>query len=386
MDVDPFGAAFQHDPEPFYERLHAAGPVFLLDAYGIWATARHAETQHVIRDFETFCSSAGIGLANFLKEQPWRTRSLLLEADPPAHTSVRRAIARVMSPRAIEALRPEFERHADRLVGEAIRQGSFDAVTDLAQPYPLRVFADAVGITADDRENLLLYGDMVFNALGPRNRLFEKAMERAPQVTAWLTEQCRRDALRPGGLGAHLYEAADRGEITADEAALLIRSLLSAGIDTTVHGVAWTLRLLSVHPEVWDALRADPALVRPAFEESLRHASPAPLLFRTTSRETTLAGTRIPAGEKVLCFLGAANRDPRAWKHPDDFDLRRPAGHVSFGTGVHACVGAAMARFEAEILLTTLVRRVRTLAPAGDPVPRPNNWLRTLAHLPLRAA
>ncbi|MFC5831540.1 hypothetical protein [Nonomuraea insulae] len=147
MDIDPFGADFQRDPEPFYERLREAGPVFFLERHQVWATARHAESQQVIRDYETFCSSAGIGLANFMKEKPWRPLSLLLEADPPAHGRVRRVVSRVMSRRAIEDLRPEFERRADELAAEVVRKGTFDAVTDLAQVYPLRVFPDAVGVT-----------------------------------------------------------------------------------------------------------------------------------------------------------------------------------------------------------------------------------------------
>ena len=135
----------------------------------------------------------------------------------------------------------------------------------------------------------------------------------------------------------------------------------------------------------WTALRDDPALARPAFEEALRIYSPVRQYFRTTTREVRLGGAVIPAQEKVLCFVGAANRDPREWDDSDRFDIRRKAaGHLAFGSGVHACVGAGLARLEAECLLNALASRACTLEPAGPPTPRPHNILRSLSHLPLR--
>ncbi|MQA86596.1 MAG: cytochrome P450 [Streptosporangiales bacterium] len=385
LDIDPFGEDFQRGPDLFYERLRDAGPVVFLERYRVWAMARFAEVHAALRDHESFSSAAGVGLTNFWKEEPWRPPSLLLEADPPEHTRVRRITTRAMSPRAIEGLRPEFERQAEDLVTTVVARAEFDGVTELAQAYPLRVFPDAVGVGPHGRENLLLYGDMVFNGFGPRNQLFEEAMAPGAPVRDWIAEQCRRASLAPGGLGAGMYAAVDRGEITEDEAGLLVRSLLSAGIDTTVHAIAWTLHMLATQPGQWAALRDDPTLARPAFEETLRYASPVQLFLRATTREVRVADTVIPAGEKVVCFLAAANRDPREYDDPDRFDIRRrTVSHLAFGSGIHACVGAAIARLEAEILLTALARHVRTLELAGPPRPRRNNVLKALARLPLR--
>src|SRR5207302_1995966 len=157
LDLDPFTEEFRREPERCYAAVREAGPV-LLARYQVWAVGRHADVAAVLRDHETFCSSAGVGLTNFRKEKPWRTPSLLLEADPPEHSRVRRITARVLSPRAIEALRPAFEGYAEELVARAVAGGEFDAVTELAEAYPLRVFPDAVGIGPDGRENLLHYG------------------------------------------------------------------------------------------------------------------------------------------------------------------------------------------------------------------------------------
>lgn len=386
LDFDPFSEAFQHDPERFYEPVREAGPVVFLERLEVWALARFAEVRAALRDPERFCSSAGVGVANFWKEEPWRPPSLLLEADPPAHTSVRRITSRVLSPRTIEALRGDFERQAGELVTEVAVRGEFDGVTDLAQAYLLRVFSDAVGLSPQGRENLLGYGNMVFNGFGPRNQLFEEAMAVGAPVRDWIAGQCQRGTLAPDGLGARMYTAVDRDEITEEEAGLLVRSLLSAGIDTTLQGLAWSLHLLAAKPDRWAMLRDNPTLARSAFEETLRYASPVQMFFRTTTGRVRVADAVIPAGEKVLCLLAAANRDPRQWPEPDRFDPRRTASeHLAFGSGIHACVGAAIARFEAEILLTALARHVRTLEPAGPPRLRPNNILRALSHLPLRA-
>jgi cytochrome P450 len=385
LDTDPFDEDVLASPDAFHAELRDSGPAVYLSRYGIWAMGRFTDVQAALRDHQTFCSAAGVGLSDFTKEKPWRPPSLLLEADPPEHSRVRRVTARVLSPRVIERLRPEATRAADELAAVLTARGEFDGATDFAQAYPLRVFPDAVGLRPDGRENLLAYGTMVFNVFGPRNRLFAESTAAAEPVRAWIGEACSREFLSPGGLGAEFYAAADRGEITGAEAGMLVRSLLSAGVDTTVHTLAWALHELATRPDQWQALRADPALARAVVEEALRYASPVQTFFRTTTRAVEVAGTVIPAGEKVLLFLGAANRDPREWDDPDQFDItRKAAGHVGLGSGIHACVGAALGRLEGELLLTALAREAATLELAGPVRPYVNNTIKGLASLPVR--
>ena len=385
LDIDPFSDDFLSDPDPYHERLRDAGPVVFLEKYRIWAMARFAEVHTALRDHETYCSSAGVGLSDFRKEKPWRPPSLLLEADPPDHTKVRRVMARVMSPRVLERLRPNVEEVAGEMVAALVARGTFDGALDLARAYPLRVFPDAVGLGPEGRENLLAYGSMVFNAFGPRNRLFLDSMAAADPVRDWIAEHCSREALSPDGLGAEIYAAADSGEITDHEAGLLVRSLVSAGVDTTVHALSALLHALAAHPDQWKRLRDTRDLVRPAFEEALRYGSPVQTFFRTTTRPVEIGGTTISDGEKVLLFLGAANRDPREWRDPHSFDIgRRAVGHVAFGSGIHACVGAAFARLEAESLLTAMTRQIDGIEPAGPAHPLRNNTLRGWTSLPLR--
>lgn len=387
LDVDPFAETNLVDPYPMHEDLRESGAVVYLERYRVWAMARHAEVYAALTDHETFCSSRGAGLSDFHKEKPWRPPSLLLEADPPDHTVTRGAMGKVISVSTIREFRETFRAEAEALADELVARGRFDAVTDLAERYPLKVFPDAVGLPVEGRENLLPYGALAFNAFGPRNHLLERALAGAAPVQQWIWDSCQRDALAPGGLGARVWESADRGEITYEQAPMLVRSLLSAGVDTTVYGIGNTIQALSANPQQWARLREKPSLARFAFDEALRYESPVQTFFRTTTREVEVAGVRIPEGEKVLLFLGAANRDPRKWG-PDASRMditRKAAGHVAFGMGIHQCVGQPIARLEVELVLTALAERVDRLEPAGEPVPKLNNTLKGWSSVPVLA-
>jgi cytochrome P450 len=383
---DPFAPEVLADPYPFHERMREAGPVVYLERYGVWAMARHAEVVNALSDWETFSSAAGVGLADFRREPPWRPPSLLLEADPPSHTGVRAPTLHLMTPKMAKSLRDAFDAQAQQLADTLVERGTFDAVSELAEVYPIRVFADAVGLPEDGHHHLLPYAAMVFNAFGPRNDLFEAAFAGSAPVIEWITTVCRREALAPGGLGAGIWEAVDRGEITDQQAPLLVRSLLAAGLDTTVYGLGNALYCLATNPAQYEVLHADPTLAKAAFEESLRYESPVQTFFRTTTGDVDVGGTLIPAEEKVLLFLSSANRDPRRWgDDADRYDIhRRTPGHVAFGSGIHVCVGQFIARLEGELVLGALAQRARRLELAGDPVPKLNNTLKGFRHLPLR--
>jgi 4-methoxybenzoate monooxygenase (O-demethylating) len=385
--VDPFSHAFLHDPYPYHEELREAGPVVWLERYGIWTMARHEQVRDALTDWQTYCSSAGVGLSDFRKEPPWRPPSIILEADPPLHTRTRAVLTRMLAPAAIQVLRETFKREAEALIARLVEEREFDGVADVAEAYPLKVFPDAVGISEEGRENLLPYGTMVFNSFGPRNDLFSKAMANAGPVRDWIMSKCSRAALAPNGLGIQIFQAVDAGELSEEEAGMLVRSFLSAGIDTTVYGLGNALYCLARYPEQWTILRNNPNLIRGAFEEVLRFEAPVQTFFRTTARSVDVGEVRLGDGEKVLLFLAAANRDPRRWDRPDTFDVsRRAAGHMTFGTGIHGCVGQAIARLETEAILTALASRVVSFELTGEPQRRLNNTLRGFDTLPLRVA
>ena len=385
-DLDPFSDDFLEDPLTHHETLRELGPVVYLTRYDVHAIARYDEVHRALTDWQSLQSGAGVGLSNFNHEEPWRPPSLLLEADPPRHDAPRAVLGELLSPRRLRALEGGWRADAAGLVDEVLaRATEFDAVHELAEAFPLRVFPDAVGIGKEDRHHLLPYGDFAFNAFGPRNdRVSERAKTIGPTIE-WIGAQCQRENLSPTGFGAQIWEAADRGEIRPEHAPFIVRSLLTAGVDTTVTGIAALLHAVAAHPDQWDRLRADRTLLPRAFEEAVRLESPVQTFFRTTTTETVIADVVIPADRKVLMFLGAANRDPRRWDDPARFDLSRdPSGHVGFGMGLHQCVGQHIARLEALALLEALLDRVESIELTGIPRRHLNNTLRGWESMPVR--
>jgi 4-methoxybenzoate monooxygenase (O-demethylating) len=383
-DLDLFSKEHFDDPWPNLAALRAAAPAVWLTRLECWAVAGHADITAAFRDYDTFCSGAGVGLSDFRKEPPWRPPSIILEADPPDHTKARKVLADVLSPVNVKNMKEVFEREADAMVSALIDAGPFDGVSALSEAYPLKVFPDAVGVTPHDRKYLLAYGNMVFNSFGPRNEYFDQGMVDAAQTRAWIMAQCARSALTTDGLGAQIYEASDRGEVTEEEAGLLLRSFLSAGVDTTISAFTAALWALATHPDQWAALKSDPTLARAAFEEAIRFEGPIQTFFRTTTKPTSLGGVEMGAGEKVLLLMAAANRDERKFADPHRFDIsRRTVGHVGYGFGIHVCVGQVVARLEGEALLAALARSAKTITVAGEPIRRYNNTLRTFGTLPL---
>jgi cytochrome P450 len=384
-DLDPFDHDSLEDPAPLHTALRDAGPVVYLNRYDVYAMARYQQVHAALTDWQGFQSAAGVGLSNFRYEMQWRPPSLLLEADPPHHDAPRTVLTKILGPRAMRKLRQTWIADAHDLVDQVLTQKEFDAATELAAAFPLRVFPDAVGIPRAGRDNLLPYGDHLFNAFGPHNDLVDKGQPRVAELSGWVNSQCTRDVLSPDGFGAQIWAATDKGDITPEQALLVVRSLLSAGVDTTVHGLAAVLYAVATNPAQWQRLRHEPALARLAFDEAVRWQSPVQTFFRTATTDINVDGTVIPDGKKILMFLGAANRDPRVWDNPDAFDLsRNPSGHVGFGMGIHQCVGQHVARLEAEALLTALTERVERLEIAGPTRRHHNNTLRAWESLPVR--
>jgi cytochrome P450 len=242
-----------------------------------------------------------------------------------------------------------------------------------------------VGVPEGDRQHLITYGNMVFNGMGPRNALYAKAMANAEEVSKWVWNACQRESLTPDGLGMQIYGAADSGVLTETQCATLIRSFLSAGVDTTANAIGNALYCFARNPDQWQILRKDANLSRAAFEEVMRYESPFQTFFRTTTREVVLGEITIPADEKIMLSLGSANRDPRQWAEPDVFNIARSTiGHVGFGGGIHGCVGQMIARLELEMVLRALATRVTSIELDGEPRRMPHNTLRGFEFLPVR--
>ncbi|MEU6659093.1 cytochrome P450 [Streptomyces sp. NPDC046821] len=386
FDEDPYAREHLIDPHPLFERMREAGPAVRLSRYNVLAFTRFDVCRDILADHATFISGAGVGPTDLRKEKAWRTQGIL-ETDQPSHTVMRDAMSNVISPRSVRALRKSFEGFAEELADRVVAQGEVDAITDVAEIFPLRVFGDAVGIPREGRkENLLAHGAMNFSAFGPENDLHREHFAAGQGTHEWVMANCARESLSEDGLGARIWEHAEAGRVSDEQATLLVRAMLSAGLDTTVIAIGNVLRALAQNPEAWALLREDPSNIRFAIDESFRHESPFQSFYRTTASDAAPGGVPVPEGSKVLLFVGAANRDPRQWgPDADEFRITRSAsGHLAFGMGIHQCVGQPVSRLEMEVLLGALVRRIERLEPVGPQVPFVHNTLRGWKSVPVR--
>ena len=361
--------------------IREQAPVVYLEQYDFYVTGRHDLSQQVLQDWQTFSSAS----RPFHDPNSVRPEILLVD-DPPRHTQVKNVILRALSPAAMKTMKDTFQREADRLVDEIMADGTveLEAREDLVGRYILKVFPDMLGMPAQGRQNLLSYGGIVFNTLGPENALFHQTLEENGHVLDWVARQCKREALDPDGIAAQMYVAADNGEITQDEAELLVLVLLSAGSDSTIVGITGALRGMAEFPAEWEKLKADPAKARLVLEEAIRWQSITRMLGRVTTRDVELGGTLIPKGSKMGTMMVAANRDHRRWDRPADYQLdRKIAGHMGFGAGIHACVGQAVARLEAECFFRALSRRVDRIEITGAPEPVINNIMHGTVRMPI---
>ena len=295
-DVDPYDETILRNPYDYYAHLRELGDVVYIPRYSVLAVGRYATTHKVFSDHEHFVSSRGVGLNDFALGKPWRQPSIILEVDPPEHTRTRKVMARVLSPKIMKTLSNLFLDIAEQVVDDIISKGSIEVVSELAEVYPTSVFPKAVGMKDVNARYLVDYGAMVFNGTGPDNEIRRHSMAEAGQIVPWITSACARERLTGDGLGAMIYEAADNGDITHDEAAMLVRSFLSAGVDTTVTGIGSALWCLSQNPQEWEKLKADPGLCRPAFEEVLRYTSPVHTFCRTAGCDTQIGEFPVAEG------------------------------------------------------------------------------------------
>ncbi len=360
------------------DALREFAPVVRL-ADGTHMLGRHEHVAAGLLDWKAFSSAS----------RPWHDPTsprpeILLTDDPPRHTQTRKVIADALSPRALERVKSIFEERAQQLLARLrAREGeAVDAVGEVAQAYVFRVLPDILGLPEEGREHMHGFSEMVWATMGPPGELFDQAMQHDfSAVVNWLETQCERDALDPDGIGAEIYAAADRGQVTLAEAKLLLQTVLSAGADTTFITMANALRAWALFPEQYEKLRADPKKVRAAFDESLRWDAPSRMAGRIATRDVEIDDYVIPAGTRCGLMFAAANRDPRFWDAPDEYRFDRDNKHsLGWGYGVHGCVGRTLATMEAQALLGAIVAQVESIAIAGPYEP----WMTTVGHGPIR--
>ena len=390
---------FLADPYPFYRLLRERAPVWR-SPDGLWVLSRHADIAGVLKDarfghdFEGKMSDPR-ERAELLEEPVFRgLRLSMLVRDPPDHTRLRSLVAKAFTARRLEAMRPKIAALVDALLDKVVPLHRMDVIADFARPLPVLVICDLLGIPEEDRPRFLAGYRVSGRALDPtpmtrqeldevnaiavRNRgYFEDLFER------------RRNA-QGDDLITALLQVRDEhdGRLTHDELAANIGLLFGAGHETTTHLIGNGLLALHRHNAQWQKLAAEPALAASAVEELLRFDSSVQLTSRKALEDVTLPnGTRIRRGEAVMCLLGAANRDPDVYADPDRLDIARNGVRaISFGGGIHHCLGAQLARIEGEIVFRRLAERLPrlTLEDIEHPTWKPTITLRGLTRLPAR--
>jgi cytochrome P450 len=356
-DLDLFADDVLHDPYDPYARLREAGAAVWMSRLGMWALPRYAQVRAALLDWKTFSSQDAVCVG---EEHNALYSGTVLASDPPLHDRLRAVIAPSLTPRALAAMKAEIESQADTLVEVLVARGSFDAVADLAAVFPVSVVCDLVGLPMDERDRLLARADASFNTFGPANARAAASMWAFPESFNYIQKVATRERLRPGSFGASVYEAADRGEITAEQCLPVMLAYLFAGMDTTVNAISSAVWLLTQYPDQWDAMRANPALVGRAFEETLRFESPVQMFGRKLMKDYDAEGVTLEPGERALLLYASANRDERKFPHADRFDVMRDSNaHLSFGMGLHLCAGQGLARLEGHAVLAALARRAR---------------------------
>jgi cytochrome P450 len=381
-DFDMFAVDVIKDPQHYDGLIREAAPVVYMPMYDVWATGRHAQIEQMMRDWRTF-SSTEPAFA-----EPGGP-GILLSEDPPDHQKARSVITKGLSNSVLRKMREDFEREADELVRRLLDapDGLVDGHADLAKAYVLKVFPDALGLGDHDREMLVRFGHAQFNTFGPKNELYRQSMAEAGEVFSWVTDNCKREAVAPGGISMMMYEAADAGQITHEQAEALVRTLYSAGSDTTIFSIGKTLRALAEFPEQYQLLRSNPEeYATPAFEEGIRYDNPARFTRRRATGPVDVDGVELPAEAKILLMHMPGGRDPRRWENPETYDITRDVvgRHLGLGVGVHACAGARVTRLEGVSLLSALARQVASIELAGEPEMTTNMAVHGHETLPLR--
>jgi erythromycin 12 hydroxylase len=333
------------------------------DRYGIWHVFRHTDVEAILRDPATFSSDT----SRLVPAAAPMRRGMLTQIDPPEHRALRRLVSATFTPRMVAGLEPRIRALTVELLDDAGER--FDLVDALAFPLPVIVIAELLGLPPEDRPLFRSWADSLFSQQvgDPTDpKVMEKFQAAISEITGYFAAAC---AARRGAGGDDLISALVSTEVDGrilddEEAANFSMLLLLAGHVTTTVLLGNAVRTFDENPGVWDELRADPALIPGAIEEVLRYRSPFVQVGRSTTKPVRVADVELPADVIVLPWLLGANRDPRAHRDPDRFDIRRGLGggaQLAFGHGVHFCLGAPLARLEGRVALEELTRRYRRL-------------------------
>jgi len=386
---DPYDHEIDADPHPVWQRMREEAPVYWNEKYGFYALSRFDDVWRAYLDAKTFSSSHGVELENL--DHPMPQPTVMIFTDPPEHDALRKLVSRAFTPRRIADLEASIRGLCGELLDPFRDASAFDYVSDFAAIVPPMVIGELIGVPVDERDVLRTWFDAMLHredgVLAPPASAIQASIE-VHQYAGELVADRRRapgDDLISALLTAEIELDGERRVLTDMEIQNFVVLLSGAGVETVARLLSWAGVVFARNPEQRAKVVANPGLVAGAVEELLRYEAPSPVNGRFTFAETEFHGVRIPAGSKVLMLNGSANRDPREFDRPDQFDVeRRITRHISLGYGTHFCLGASLARLETRVALEETFARF----PAWDVVDDElemvrTNTVRGYAHVPI---
>lgn len=390
IQFDPRSPEFAADPYPFYEELRKEAPVY--KHAGFWTANSYEAVQTVLRNPDIF-SSAPMGGKKVAKDKdgkPIPGSGSVIAQDPPVHSQQRRIVSRAFTPRRIALHEQQARGIVDELFAEFESKGRCDLVKDLANPLPVSVIAEMLGLDVDRREEFkawataLIIGSTTSGA-ARGSKEHRKLIKDFRDFTLELIEQRQKD---PGDdLVSILVNAeAEEGALDVDQVFAFTTLLLSAGSETTTNLIGSAMLRLLEHPEQLAEVAADHELIAPMLEEALRLESPVQMAMRIATRDTEVCATQIPKGSFILALIGSGNRDTEKYEDPDRFDIHRVVDdHLAFGHGHHFCLGASLARLEAKVAFESILTKLKNPKLGSGGIERPGSMLvRGLSSMDLR--
>ncbi|MFT3865004.1 MAG: cytochrome P450 [Solirubrobacterales bacterium] len=380
---DLFSEDAIHEPHELYRQMRELGPVVRVEELGMYALPRYAEVRAALGDDAAFTSALGVSFNDFTNQAQQGTT---LASDGAEHRQLRTILGQGLNPHALREKTGYVEGLARELVDRVLERDEFDAVPAFAQAMPLTVVPDLLGWEESVRPRLLEWAEAAFDTSGPFNPRNEPKLRSVGEMIEYASTVAAEGRLAPGGLGAAVVAAAERGEVGRERCPALMLDFLGPSLDTTASALGAAFHLFATRPAQWAKLRADPGLIPNAINEIVRWQSPVRFFTRVATREVELGGVTIEAGARTVVMFASANRDERFWERPEEFEVERAnaSRQVGFGYGVHACAGQGLTRLEAGALLTELAGRVERFEPAGEPRLATNSIIRAFDSVPVR--
>ncbi|MEU1269907.1 cytochrome P450 [Streptomyces sp. NPDC005799] len=392
---DPWDPAFVADPYPAYAELRAKGRVRYFEPTNQWLVPHHADVSALLRerrlgrtylhrfDHEDFGRTPPAP-----EHEPFHTLNDhgMLDLEPPDHTRIRRLVSKAFTPRTVEQLKPYVSELAGDLVDRLVEKGGGDLLADVAEPLPVAVIAQMLGIPEADRAPLRPWSADICGMyeLNPSEETARRAVQASVEFSDYLRELIAERREEPGDdLISGLIAAHDEGDrLTEQEMISTAVLLLNAGHEATVNATVNGWYALFRNPAQLAALRADHSLIPSAIEELMRYDTPLQLFERWVLDDIEIDGTTIPRGAEIAMLFGSANHDPEVFRDPERLDITRTENpHISFSAGIHYCIGAPLARIELAASMTALLEKAPTLSLAQEPVRKPNFVIRGLQGL-----